>query len=102
MKIIKIARVREYAKVHPVSSANLEHWLLITKAANWTNFQDVKCTLNTADAVEVASGRTVVVFNIAGKKFRLITAIHYHIGKVFVLRFLSHAEYSKDKWKQEL
>jgi mRNA interferase HigB len=102
MKIIKLARLRAYAKVHPIAAANLEHWVGITKTDNWTNFQDVKCTLNNADTVEVASGRSVVVFNIAGNKFRLITAIHYDMRKVFVLRFLTHAEYSKDKWKNEL
>jgi len=65
-------------------------------------FEDVKRTFTSADALEVDSGRTVVVFNIAGNKFRLITAIHYNVAKVFILRFLTHAEYSKNKWKQEL
>ena len=59
-------------------------------------------TFSEADSTEVASRRTVVVFNIAGKKFRLIAAIHYDIKKVFVLRFMTHAEYSKGKWKEEL
>jgi mRNA interferase HigB len=102
MKLIKILRVREYARVHAAASANLEHWMYLTKAAPWTDFEDVKRTFSSADAVRVDSGRTVVVFNISGNKFRLITAIHYNIGKVFVLRFLTHAEYSKDKWKKEL
>ena len=39
---------------------------------------------------------------VGGNKYRLITAIHYNIEKVFILRFLSHAEYSKEKWKAEL
>jgi hypothetical protein len=51
-----------------------------------------------ADAVKVGSGRPVVVFDIAGNKFRLLTAIHYNLKKVFVLRFLTHAQYSKGKW----
>ena len=52
--------------------------------------------------MRVDSRRIVVVFNVSGNKFRLITAIHYNVAKVFVLRFLMHAEYSKDQWKQEL
>jgi len=28
--------------------------------------------------------------------------IHYDTGKVFLLRFLTHAEYDKDRWKTEL
>ena len=102
MKILKIVRVREYARVHAVASASLERWITITKAADWTDFKDVKSTFDSADAVEVDSGRIVVVFNVSGNKFRLITAIHYNVSKVFVLRFLTHAEYSKNKWKQEL
>lgn len=39
---------------------------------------------------------------IAGNKFRLITAVHYDTSEVSVLRFLTHAEYSRNKWKQEL
>lgn len=36
------------------------------------------------------------------REYRLITAIHYNLVKVFVLRFMTHAEYSKDRWKDEL
>jgi len=43
-----------------------------------------------------------VVFNIAGNQYRLITAIHYNVGKVFVLMLLAHAEYGKDRWKDVL
>jgi hypothetical protein len=34
--------------------------------------------------------------------FRLITAVHDNTQRVFTLRFLTHAEYSQDKWKKEL
>lgn len=52
--------------------------------------------------VRVASERPVFVFNIAGNNFRLIVAIHFNTGRVFLLDFLSHAEYSKDAWKNKL
>ena len=74
----------------------------MTRLAEWTCLTDVRCTFGHADAVRVKSGRMVVVFNIKGNDFRLITAIHYNVSKVFVLRFLTHAEYSKDGWKEEL
>jgi mRNA interferase HigB len=103
MNIVKPLRVREYARAHAGAFASLERWITLTKTADWTDFKDVKSTFGrSADAVQVDSGRSVVVFNISGNKFRLITAIHYNIRKVFVLRFLTHAEYSKNKWKQEL
>ena len=46
--------------------------------------------------------QSVVVFNIHGDAFRLVCALHYNTGKAFLLRFLTHAEYSKDRWKDEL
>ncbi len=102
MRIITIPRVREYERAYPIAAASLERWIALTRAAIWTNFENLKSTFDSADAVEVASGHRVVVFNISGNKFRLITAIHYDVRKVSVLRFLTHAEYSKEKWKQEL
>lgn len=73
-----------------------------TKAAQWSNMADLRQTFPSADPVRVISGRTVVVFNVAGNRHRLLTAIHYNLGKVFVLRLLTHAEYSRDTWKDEL
>jgi mRNA interferase HigB len=41
----------------------------------------------------------VTVFNIKGIRYRLVTAVHYNTRLVYVLRFLTHAEYDKDDWK---
>jgi mRNA interferase HigB len=51
--------------------------------------------------VTVKSNRTVTVFNITND-LRLITAIHYNRQEIFTMRFLTHAEYSKNKWKSSL
>jgi mRNA interferase HigB len=55
-----------------------------------------------ADAVRVASDHEVTVFNVGGNKFRLVTAIHYSAQRVYVLRLMTHAEYSRDSWKETL
>lgn len=102
MRIIKPTRIREFAGRHPAAASSLERWLEAAEAAHWRNLVDVRRVFSSADEVKVSSGRTVVVFNIAGNKFRLITAIHYNLGKVFVLMFLTHAEYGKDRWKDVL
>jgi mRNA interferase HigB len=87
---------------YPQARPSLEQWLMRTKAANWTNIADLRQTFPSADPVRVTSGRTVIVFNIAGNRYRLLTAIHYNLRKVFVLRFLTHAEYTRETWKDEL
>ena len=63
---------------------------------------DLRRCFRSADQVRVGSDKAVVVFNIHGNDYRLICAMHYNTGKVFLLRFLTHAEYSKDRWKDEL
>ncbi len=83
--------------MHNKAKSSLERWQTITKYATWKHFNDVRQTFSTADTVTVASGRTTVAFNIGGNHYRLITAIHYNLGKVFVLRVLTHAEYSTDQ-----
>jgi mRNA interferase HigB len=55
-----------------------------------------------ADPVEVASGRQVIVFNVCGNTYRLIVALHFDRQWAYTLRFLTHAEYSKNRWKDEL
>ncbi len=50
----------------------------------------------------VASGKTVTVFNIGGNKFRLVVAIHYNRQRVYLLRLMTHAEYSKNRWQKKL
>jgi mRNA interferase HigB len=100
--VIKPATIRAFERRHSRAAAGLEYWLEAAQAASWTRLHDVRLAFRSADEVRVASGRTVVVFNINGNRFRLIAAIHYNRGKVFILRFLTHADYSKDRWKDEL
>ena len=73
-----------------------------TRTGQWNNIIDLRRTFPSADAVLVASGRPVIVFNIAGNRYRLVTAIHFNTKFVYVLRFLTHAEYSQDSWKDQL
>jgi len=72
------------------------------RQAQFRHFADLRRCFRAADQVRVSSGNPVVVFNISGNTYRLICAILYDTGKVFLLRFLTHAEYDKDRWKGEL
>jgi mRNA interferase HigB len=102
MRLIEPATVELWAKKHVAARPSLQHWKTIISSAQWTTFTDIRQTFSSADQVTVASDRTVIVFNIAGNRFRLITAVHYRTAIVFALRFLTHAEYSKDRWKNDL
>jgi mRNA interferase HigB len=102
MRIIKKSVLAAYWEAHPDARSSLLHWHGIVKAASWLSLRDVRLTFPHADAVTVRSGRTVVVFNIAGNKHRLVAAIHYNRQLVFTLIALPHSEYSKDRWKDIL
>ena len=59
-------------------------------------------TFPSADRVKVDSGGTVWVFNVGGNNYRSIAAIHFNIGKLFILRILNHRDYDREAWKKEL
>jgi mRNA interferase HigB len=102
MRIIKRSTLVAYGRRNSQALGHLLSWRRLTAKARWTRLQDVRATFPHADPVTVASGRSVVVFNIAGNKYRLITAIHYNRQLVFVLMVLTHAQYSTGKWKDLL
>lgn len=102
MRIITRRRLNEYAKLHPNSAVSLSAWYEAAKKSAWKSLQEVRRTFPHADPATVTSGKTVTIFNIAGNAHRLITAIHFDTGKIFILEILTHAEYSKNRWKKSL
>ena len=102
MRVIKHSRLREYWEAHARAKKSLEIWYAVTKKAAWRNLAEVRQTYGSADEAKVRSKKSVVIFNIGGNSYRLICAIHYNRQKIFVLRFMTHAEYDKNDWKETL
>ena len=102
MRIIAEGTIRQWARDHARAGASLAQWVKVVREARWTSFAGIRSVFASADFVRVASGRKVVVFNVGGNEFRLVCAVHFNTGMVFVLRFLTHAQYSKEAWKDEL
>ena len=102
MRIIAERWLKNAAEAFPKAATYLAHWQAVVRSAHWNSLADVKRLYPSADAVRVASGGTVLVFNVCGNDYRLITAMHFNTQKVFTLRFLTHADYSKNKWKSDL
>lgn len=102
MRIIAEGSIRQWARDHARAASSLGQWVKVVRAGGWGSFVELRRTFPSADQVTVASGRKVVVFNVGGNDFRLLCAVHFNTGMVFALRFLTHAEYSKDNWKTEL
>ena len=102
MRIINEPTLATYAKKYARAAVSLEQWRIIARDASWQSLARVRATYSGAEAVKVKSGRVVTIFNIAGNRFRLVTAIHYNRELIFILRFLTHAEYSQGHWKEQL
>ena len=94
--------MKGWAARFPDAAESLTAWLKIATQAAWRTLAEVRQIYPHADPVAVASGRTVVVFNIRGNRYRMVNAIHYNRQAIYTLRFMTHAEYSKDRWKDAL
>ena len=102
MRIIKEAFLVAKGREHPPAVRHLDVWRKTVKKAAWRNLVDVRQSYPDTDAVTVRSGRTVLIFNLRRNDYRLITAAHFKRQIIYTLRFRTHAEYSKDRWKATL
>ncbi|MCW5559354.1 MAG: type II toxin-antitoxin system HigB family toxin [Verrucomicrobiae bacterium] len=102
MRIIKERFLREAADRYPRAAKFLAAWVVTVRAARWRNLAELRQAYASAGQVLVTSRRPVIVFNVCGNSYRLIVAIHFDHQTAYTLRFLTHAEYSKDRWKDEL
>lgn len=96
MHIISYRHLREFNKKHGDSLVALDNWYKVASKAHWTNLIDVQSVFPKAEAVG-----NFTVFNIKGNKYRLIVSIDYERQLIYIKYILTHAEYSKDRWKND-
>ena len=90
MRIIAKSTLRQFwSSGHPAAKAALEDWHRVAVLANWINPNAVKGTYGNASII--ANDR--VVFNIAGNKYRLVAALDYRRGLLFVKFVGTHQQY---------
>lgn len=94
--------MRDSAEQYAKAAKYLAAWVTTVRAAAWRNLPEVRATYPSADMVQVASTKSVLVFNVCGNTYRLIVAMHFNRQTAYTLRFLTHSDYSKDLWKGEL
>lgn len=91
MRIITKGTLRDFWEKHPTATLPLQVWYKETKEANWKTPNDVKAQHGNASIV----GNNRVVFNIKGNDFRLIVAINYVQGMVYIRFIGTHKEYDR-------
>jgi mRNA interferase HigB len=96
MHLMSIRNLRRDAARYPDAQLPIEDWYNIVRRTDWANLEEVRKTYRDAEAVG-----NFTVFNIKGNKYRLIVDIDYESGAVYYKCFLTHAEYDKDRWKND-
>ena len=95
MRVISPKLLRQFWAVYPGARMPLNHWLKLARTVDWSSFADVQLSLGK----RVDRYKQFVIFDIGGNKYRLIAAIHYNTGIVYIRYVLTHAEYDTGKWK---
>jgi mRNA interferase HigB len=91
MRIIALSKLREFWEKHPQAEVPLRAWYAEASRADWKSPTDIKAAYRQASFL--ANNR--VVFNIKGNDYRLVTALHYNRGMMFIRFVGTHAEYDR-------
>lgn len=95
MRVISKKALREFWIKHPDAKTPLTRWHKALRRENFRNWKELRAVFPSADKVEES-----IVFNIGGNKYRVITAIHFNHGRVYIRHVLTHPEYDKEGWKR--
>lgn len=96
MHVISRKALWQFWERYPDSKNPLARWFRIMQKNDFANFSELRQTFPSADRVG-----GLIVFNIGGKKYRLIASIHFNRNKVYVRHVLTRPEYDRGKWENE-
>lgn len=91
MRVIAISTLRQFWEKHPAAEQPIKAWFDEVSKATWTQPSDIKALYRNASILK----NRRVVFNIKGNDYRLIVAIAYKLGIVYVKFIGTHTEYDK-------
>lgn len=91
MHIIALKTLREFWQKHPQAEVPLRAWHADASRADWRSPADIKAAYRSASFL--ANNR--VVFNIKGNDYRLVVAVRYNPGLMFIRFVGTHAEYDR-------
>ena len=91
MRVIAKKVLISFWKIHKDAEQPLKAWYDEVIKANWRTPNDIKLLYKSVSFVE----KNRVIFNIAGNKYRLIVAVAYHFGAVYIKFLGTHKEYDR-------
>ena len=91
MRIIALKTLRTFWEQHPDARQALQAWYDDAQRAQWRTPADIKNVYRNASFV----GNNRVIFNIKGNDYRLVVAINYRQGIVYIRFIGSHQAYDR-------
>ena len=91
MRIIALSTLRAFWEKHPDAEASLRAWYALASRAHWKTPTDIKAAYRSTSFV--ADRR--VVFNIKGNDYRLVVAVRYDRGLMYVRFVGNHRQYDR-------
>ena len=95
MHIISEKALKRFWAGHPDAEAPLRAWIRRVERARWESFADPRADYPSADRVG-----DFIVFNIGGNKYRMVAAVHFNRGRIYVRPTLTPKEYDRGDWKE--
>jgi mRNA interferase HigB len=96
MHLISAGKLIEAASSYSDAVEIAKNFAKKVEFSNWQNLIEVQTDYRSAESVG-----NFTVFNIKGNRYRLILSIDYEAQVAYFKYFLTHAEYSKDEWKND-
>jgi mRNA interferase HigB len=91
MRVVARRTLREFWEQHPDAEQALQAWYHDAPQAIWTTPADIRAVYENGSII--ANNR--VVFNIRGNQYRVIVAINYQHGIVYIRFVGTHQEYDR-------
>ncbi len=91
MRILARKALVAFWSLHPDAKTNLEAWYHEAKGASWASSADIKALYRSASII----GKSRVVFNICGNKYRLVVQINYSLHVIYIRFIGTHKEYDR-------
>ncbi|SPE33240.1 conserved hypothetical protein [Candidatus Sulfopaludibacter sp. SbA6] len=93
MKVLRKRGLFERAGRHPETIPALERFYDYARKARWHGFNDVRQQFPSVDRVG-----DVLIFNVLGGNYRLITTVDYPTQRLFIKALMTHREYERKEW----
>lgn len=91
MRIIAKRTLREFWERHPDTREPLDRWHRMARRADWTTPEQMRQDWPRTSIL----GGDRAVFRIKGNDYRLVVAVDYPHGMVFIRFIGTHAEYDR-------